>query len=354
MCDLQASGSAIAATASWDPERTFQAYWDHVKTHSSDTHSGTRSKAPLQQPVYPWMTPATSAVHGAHEQGQKAVAGANAWPHSASSLSSSAPSEPHPELVQSQSESSRAQSQAHKVHWSQQPLMLNSPPLQAYQTEQGLQIAGPAYAEGALSAAQQLSAHDGKRRNWAPGAPLHVTWHEDPSFIPTQQPGASSAASLASYRSAARSILSGTAVREFPPAAGAQLPVAMQPHPAAPMAPPSMPATPRLPVPSRVAAVRSPCSAVGAPDRAMREVRPMSSRVASTALDIAGACVSRTCDTAACCVRAVRWPRLHTVFCCAHLSSAKVFPTRATHQTHMVTGVCDAVQRQSCLPGRHP
>ena len=302
---VQAPGSSALAVKPWAPAGAFEAYWEHKKTYSSNVPSGTRSaywdlvnarnsiaqsgscsKAAAQKPSDSGGTAAADAVQPALQHVQPLTlqlggffaVGAHAQPGVDSSPGSSAASALHLELAKRQSSHSSAQSQGAKVGWSQQIHPVELPPLQAYEPNQMAQAGSTADAggglPGAMTAAQQLSAHDVFRRGWVPGSSLHVTWQEDPSFMPTDELVSGSASSLASFRSVARSMLSGAAVGGLPPAAGAQLPVSRQQPQAASRTPPSAPATLTLPAPSTAALspavescaieeeeVRSPCSA---------------------------------------------------------------------------------------------
>lgn len=286
---LQAPLSAAPAETSWDQAGAFEAYWNHVKKYSSNVSSGTRSmywdhvkatngmpsgihsKAVAQEPPYRGAIPLASALQQplqqvqslTQQQGQMSGMAASTQPKGASPAESNAPSELQLELAQRQSSCSSAQSQREKTAWSQQLPSVALPPLQAYAPEQAARAQSPACTAGAplgaLTAAQQLSAHDVFRRKWTPGGTLHVTWQEDPSFVPERM--SSSATSLASYRSAARSMLSGAAVGVFPAAAGAQLPFSRQQLPAASMTAPSLPAASTYSPPSPAAATPASCAA---------------------------------------------------------------------------------------------
>ena len=283
-----------------DPAGAFEVYWGHVKNYRSDVpqatsssmywdhvqatnglpQSGNFSKAAEQKPSFAGCTPAASIVQQpAHvpplTQLQEQMFGmaARAQAQDTSPPESSTPSELHLELTQRYSSLSSAQSQKNRTPWSQQPLFVGLPPLQAYEPDQAARAQGAACSAGApiasLTAAQQLSAHDGIRRGWAPGGTMRVTWQEDPSFVPTDGRMSSSATSLSSYRIAARSILSGAAVEVFPPAAGAQLPVSRLQLPPASMTAPSVPAASRA-LPASSAAATPPRPAVHPPSAQVR------------------------------------------------------------------------------------
>ena len=253
---------------------THSMYWDHVQATNGLPPSGTHSKAAEQKPSHAGCTPAASAVQQTWQRvqppaqrGEVPRLAASAQAQDASPLESSVTSELPLEFAQRQSDQSSTQSEGNKMIWSRRPSIAALPPLQAYEPDQVARAQGTACSAGApiasLTAAQQLSAHDGIRRSWAPGGTMRVTWQEDPSFVPTDGCTSSSATSLSSYRKAARSILSGTAVEAFPSAAGAQLSVVRQQLPAASMTAPSVPAPPAF-LPATPAALIPPSSAAHA------------------------------------------------------------------------------------------